>query len=60
MDPTFSFAEVLRFTGLGRRAVVGLIRAAAVDEAVGARGVCEISATSQEASLAEQATGECS
>jgi hypothetical protein len=48
-DPTFSFAEVLRFTGLGRRAVAVLTRAGAADEVPGARGGCEISVTSLEA-----------
>jgi hypothetical protein len=44
----FSFAEVLRFTGPGRRAAVELIGAGAVEEVLGARVGGEISATSLE------------
>ncbi|MDA8359094.1 MAG: hypothetical protein M0Z95_22960, partial [Actinomycetota bacterium] len=44
------FAEVLRFTGLGRRAVVDLIRAGVLEELPGRR-TCEITATSLEAWL---------
>ncbi|MHB1986642.1 MAG: hypothetical protein ACYCSF_01455 [Acidimicrobiales bacterium] len=44
------FAEVLRFTGLGRRAVVDLIRAGILEELPGRR-TCEITTTSLEAWL---------
>ncbi|MDA8359373.1 MAG: hypothetical protein M0Z95_24420, partial [Actinomycetota bacterium] len=44
------FAEVLRFTGLGRRAVVDLIRAGVLEELPGRR-TCEITTTSLEAWL---------
>jgi hypothetical protein len=56
----FSFAEVLRFTGLGRRAVVELIGAGAVEEVLGARVGGEISAPALRSWLAEHATGVCS
>ena len=46
--PTFSFAEVLQFTGPGRRAAAELIGAGAVEEVLGARVGGEISATSLE------------
>jgi hypothetical protein len=46
--PTFSFAEMLRFTGPGRRAVAELIGARAVDKVLGARGRGENSAASRE------------
>jgi hypothetical protein len=45
------FAEVLRFTGLGRRAVVDLIRAGALEELPGRR-TCDITTTSLEVWLA--------
>ena len=53
----FSFAEVLRFTGPGRRAAVELIGAGAVEEVLGARVGGEIGATGLEVVAAEHATG---
>jgi len=45
---TVSFAEVMRFTGLGRRAVVDLVRAGILEELSGRRSMCEITTTSVE------------
>ena len=50
---TVPFAEVVRFTGLGRRAVVDLIRAGVLEELPGRRSSCEITTTSLEAWLAD-------
>lgn len=43
------FSEVVRFTGLGRRAVVDLIRAGALEEVPGRRSTCDITIASLEA-----------
>jgi hypothetical protein len=51
--PTVPFAEVLRFTGLGRRAAVDLIRSGALEEVPGMRSSCEVAVASLEAWLAE-------
>lgn len=51
-SPTIPFIEVMRFTGLGRREVVDLIRAGALEERPGARGTCGITAASLAAWLA--------
>jgi integrase len=48
---TVPFAEVVRFTGLGRREVVDLIRAGVLEELPGRRSTCEITSTSLEAWL---------
>jgi hypothetical protein len=48
---TVPFAEVVRFTGLGRRAVVDLVRAGVLEELPGRRSMCEITTTSLEAFL---------
>jgi integrase len=48
-DSTVSFAEVRRFTGLGRRAVVDLIRSGALEEAPGLRSAKAITAGSLDA-----------
>ena len=50
---TVPFAEVVRFTGLGRRAVVDLIRAGVLEELPGRSSKCEITTTSLEAWLAD-------
>lgn len=50
---TVPFGEVVRFTGLGRRAVVDLIRARVFEEVPGRRGGCEVKASSLEDWLAE-------
>lgn len=51
------FGEVVRFTGLGPRAVVDLIRAGVLEEAPGHRGGCEVTASSLTAWLAESRAG---
>jgi hypothetical protein len=43
---TVPFTEVVRFTGLGRRAVVDLIRAGVLEEVAGRRATCEITTAS--------------
>jgi len=48
------FAEVMRFTGLGRRAVVDLVRAGILEELSGRRSTCEITAASLQAWLSDQ------
>jgi hypothetical protein len=48
---TVAFAEVIRFTGLGRRAVVDLVRAGNLEEMPGRRSVCEITTTSLQSYL---------
>jgi hypothetical protein len=48
---TVPFAEVVRYTGLGRRAVVDLVRAGVLEELPGRRSMCEITTTSLEAWL---------
>jgi integrase len=50
---TVPFAEVVRFTGLGRRAVVDLIRSGVLQEVPGMRGSCQITVVSLESWLAE-------
>jgi integrase len=45
---TVPFAEVVRFTGLGRRAVVDLVRAGVLEELAGRRSMCDITTTSLE------------
>ena len=50
---TVPFAEVVRFTGLGRREVVDLVRAGVLEELPGRRTTCEITTTSLEAWLAD-------
>jgi hypothetical protein len=50
------FAEVVRFTGLGRPAIVDLVRAGILEEApevASARAACEINVASREPWLAE-------
>ena len=49
---TVPFTEVVRYTGLGRRAVVDLIRAGVLEEIPGRRSSCEITTTSLDAWLA--------
>ncbi|MHB1536507.1 MAG: hypothetical protein ACYC1D_18230, partial [Acidimicrobiales bacterium] len=49
---TVPFAEVVRFTGLGRRELVDLIRAGVLEELPGRRSTCEITAASLDAWLA--------
>ncbi|MHB1929400.1 MAG: hypothetical protein ACYCUG_08275, partial [Acidimicrobiales bacterium] len=49
---TIPFAEVVRFTGLGRREVVDLVRAGVFEELPGRRTTCEITTTSLESWLA--------
>ncbi|MHB1554381.1 MAG: hypothetical protein ACYCZP_10690 [Acidimicrobiales bacterium] len=48
---TVSFAEVMRFTGLGRRDVVDLVRAGVLEELSGRRSTCEIAAAGLDAWL---------
>ena len=61
---TVPFAEVVRFTGLGRRAVVDLVRAGVLEELPGRRSMCEITTTSLEAFLVDHdeplTSGNCS
>jgi integrase len=45
---TVPFTEVVRFTGLGRRAVVDLVRAGVLEEVSGRRKMCEITRSSLE------------
>ncbi len=45
-EATVSFAEVVRFTGLGRREVVDLVRGGVLEELPGRRSTCEITAAS--------------
>jgi hypothetical protein len=51
---TVPFAEVVRFTGLGRRAVVDLIRAGVLEELPGRRSICGITTTRLEEWLANR------
>lgn len=51
---TVPFAEDLRFTGLGRRAIVDLVRQGVLEELPGRRTTCGITAASLEAWLAGQ------
>ncbi|MGH9082965.1 MAG: hypothetical protein ACRDWN_06440, partial [Acidimicrobiales bacterium] len=44
--PTVPFAEVMRLTGLGRRAVVDLVRGGVLEELPGRRSTCEVTAAS--------------
>jgi integrase len=46
--PTVPFADVVRFTGLGRRAVIDLIRAGILQEDPGRRGSCAVTTRSFE------------
>ena len=46
--PTIPFADVVRFTGLGRRAVIDLIRAGMLQESPGRRGSCAVTTSSFE------------
>jgi hypothetical protein len=48
-----TFGEVVRFTGLGRRAIVDLVRSGILEQAVGGRRTCAITSASLEAWLAE-------
>ena len=50
-EATVPFAEVMRFTGLGRRAVVDLVRAGDLEELPGRRSTCEITTVSLDAWL---------
>jgi hypothetical protein len=52
---TVSFAEVMRVSGLGRRAVVDLVRAGVLEEVAGRHATCEITAASFDAWLARPA-----
>lgn len=46
---TVPFSEVVRFTGLGRREVVDLVRAGVLKELPGRRSTCEITTASLDA-----------
>lgn len=51
---TVPFAEVVRFTGLGRRVIVDLIRSGVLQEVPGMRGSCQVTVASLESWLAER------
>jgi integrase len=51
---TVPFAEVVRFTGLGRRAVVDLVRAGVLEELPGRRSTCEITTSSLQVWLSDR------
>ena len=51
---TVPFAEVMRFTGLGRREVVDLVRQGVLEEIAGRRATCEITTTSLDKWLSDR------
>ncbi len=53
---TVPFAEVVRFTGLGRRAIVDLVRQGVLEELPGRRTTCEITTASLDAWLVNRAS----
>jgi integrase len=55
---TIPFAEIARFTGLGRRAVVDLVRQGVLEELPGRRSTCEITIASLDAWLAARGRSE--